>query len=81
LNKLKSEDTFSDVAALKNSTRKRVQQTIEFAFLAPDIVRDAIAGKQPICLTSTWCMTHRIPAEWQAQRGLIASLRFTFPNW
>ncbi|QIE45186.1 recombinase family protein [Pseudohalocynthiibacter aestuariivivens] len=74
IDRLKAGEDFDEIATSASTTRKRVQQTIEFAFLAPDIVRDIIAGKQPIGLTSTWCMTHEVPAEWQAQRALIASL-------
>ncbi len=74
LNRIKQGETFADIAASENTTRKRVQQTLEFAFLTPDVVRDIIAGRQPVGLTSTWCMTHSIPADWQAQRALIATL-------
>jgi len=74
LARLKAGEAFDDIAASETTTRKRVQQTLEFAFLAPDIVRDIIAGKQPPGFTSTWCMTQPIPAEWRSQRGLIATL-------
>ena len=74
LARMKAGEAFDEIAASEKTTRKRVQQTLEFAFLAPDVVRDIIAGKQPQGLTSTWCMTHQIPAEWQSQRKLIATL-------
>ena len=74
LDRLKAGEDFDEIAVSEQTTRKRVQQTVEFAFLAPDIVRDIIAGKQSVGLTSTWCMTHQIPAKWHAQRELIASL-------
>ena len=47
---------------------------LPLAFLAPDITRDILAGKQPIGLTSTWIMTHRLPISWDDQRALIATL-------
>jgi hypothetical protein len=74
LARLKVGETLNDIAASEDTTRKRVQQTLEFAFLAPDVVRDIIAGKQPDGLTSTWCMTHQVPVEWESQRALIATL-------
>ncbi len=42
--------------------------------LAPDIVRDILAGKQPLGLTSTWVATHTLPVDWADQRALIATL-------
>ncbi len=74
LDRIKQGETFDEIAVVENTTKKRVQQTLEFAFLAPDIVRDIIAGKQPLGLTSTWVATHAIPADWAEQRALIASL-------
>lgn len=47
---------------------------MDLAFLAPDIVRDAIEGKQPVGLTSEWCKRHSLPIDWNARRQLIAPL-------
>lgn len=47
---------------------------IDLAFLAPDIVRDVIDGKQPLGFTSEWCKTHVLPSDWGDQRALIATL-------
>jgi site-specific DNA recombinase len=61
-------------AADSNSSKRRVQQLIDLAFLAPDILRDITHGTQPMVLTSDWCLRHEMPAEWQAQRQRIATL-------
>ena len=74
LERVKRGESFEEIATSENISRKRVQQTLEYAFLAPDIVRDILAGKQPLGLTSTWMATHAIPSDWAEQRTLIASL-------
>jgi hypothetical protein len=56
------------------TSKRRVQQVIDLAFLAPDIVRDITNGVQPMGLTSDWCLRHDLPSEWQAQRQRIATL-------
>ena len=53
---------------------RRVQQMIGLAFLALDIVRDALEGRQPAGCTSDWVKTHDLPADWAQQRLLLASL-------
>lgn len=46
---------------------RRVQQTLEFAFLSPDVVRNVIEGRQPTFLTADWCLKHGIPVDWVDQ--------------
>ncbi len=58
LDRIKNGEALDQIAGGENTTRQRVQQTLNFAFLAPDIVRDIVAGKQPIGLTSTWIAMH-----------------------
>jgi hypothetical protein len=52
----------------------RIQQMIDLAFLAPDIVRDVLDGKQPIGFTSDWFKQHGLPSDWKSQRQLLATL-------
>lgn len=47
---------------------------IDLAFLAPDIIRDVLDGKQPVGFTSEWLLRHDLPSDWQDQRALIATL-------
>ncbi|WP_430450196.1 hypothetical protein [Rhodophyticola sp.] len=49
-------------------------QLINLAFLAPDIIRDVLDGKQPLGFASDWCVRHTLPVNWQDQRALIATL-------
>lgn len=52
--RLKDGWSYDVIAKEANTSRRRVQQVIELAFLAPDIVRDVTHGTQPLGLTSDW---------------------------
>ena len=56
------------------ASKRRVQQMIDLAFLAPDIIRSVLNGKQPTGFTTEWCKTHTLPADWTEQRAIIATL-------
>ena len=72
--RLKVGQSFEAIAAEAGSSKRRVQQVIDLAFIAPDIVRDITNGTQPMGLTSDWCLRHDLPSDWQAQRQRIANL-------
>ncbi len=74
LEAVKSGQSFDEVAAMAGTSRRRVQQIIGLAFLAPDIVRDAIHGRQPVAFTTRWFLRHPLPSDWDAQRQLIRAL-------
>jgi hypothetical protein len=74
LDRVTQGESFDEISASDNTSKKRVQQTLEYAFLAPDIVRGILAGQQPLGLTSTWVATHAVPSDWAEQRRLIATL-------
>lgn len=71
---IKSGKTFSQIAETDQTSKRRIQQVIDLAFLAPDIVRDVLNGMQPFGFTSDWCLRHAIPTNWDEQRALIATL-------
>jgi hypothetical protein len=71
---LTSGNTFDEIAVSEGTSKRRVQQMMDLAFLAPDIVREVLDGKQPTGFTSDWCKRHNLPMDWNAQRQLIASL-------
>ena len=71
---LKAGHSFDKISSEAGTSKRRVQQVVKLAFLAPDIVRDITKGLQPIGLTLDWCLRHAFPAEWQAQRERIATL-------
>ena len=66
--------TFGQIATAEQTSKRRVQQMIDLAFLAPDIVRDVLEGKQPTGFTSDWCKQHGLPADWNDQRSLLKTL-------
>ena len=72
--RIKAGETFAQIADAEGTSKRRIQQMIDLAFLAPDIVRDFLDGKQPTGFTSDWCKTHDLPSDWSEQRALIATL-------
>jgi len=71
---IKAGEIFAEIAAEQKTSKRRVQQMIDLAFLAPDIVRDALDGSQPLGLTSDWLLRHDLPTSWKEQRALVATL-------
>ncbi|WP_187432279.1 recombinase family protein [Roseobacter fucihabitans] len=71
---IKAGRTLSEIAKAEGTTNGRIYQLIDLAFLAPDIIRDVLDGKQALGLTSDWCVRHKLPTNWQDQRALIATL-------
>ncbi|MEP2532728.1 recombinase family protein [Shimia sp.] len=72
--RLKEGKSFETIAAEAGTSKRRVQQVIDIAFLAPDIVCDITNGTQPMGLTSDWCLRHDLPSDWQTQRKRITTL-------
>jgi DNA invertase Pin-like site-specific DNA recombinase len=71
---IKDGKTLSEIAKVSNTSNRRLQQMIELAFLAPNIVNDVLDGKQPTEFTSNWFRRHGVPIDWQDQRDLLATL-------
>ncbi len=74
LERIKAGETFGDIAKTDDISKRRVQHMIDLAFLAPDLVRDVLEGKQSLGFTSDWCKSRTLPSDWQDQRALIATL-------
>ena len=71
---MKAGRSFDEIATAEQASKRRVQQMIDLALLAPDIVRDALEGNQPIGFTSDWCLRHALPSDWDEQRQLLKTL-------
>jgi site-specific DNA recombinase len=71
---VRSGRTFSEIAESEGASKRRIQQLIELAFLAPDVIRAAREGQQPVGLTSDWLMRHAISPIWSEQRKLFSTL-------
>ncbi len=72
--RIKNGETFGEIAATEDASKRRIQQMVGLAFLAPDIIRDILDGKHPLGLTSEWLMRHELPSDWNEQRAIIATL-------
>lgn len=72
--RIRAGETFSDIAETESASKRRIQQIVGLAFLAPDIIQDAMDGKLPVGFTSDWCVRHDLPTDWTEQRQLIATL-------
>ena len=66
--------TFDEIAEQTGTSRRRIQQLIDLAFLAPDIVAMIVEGRQPAALNTDWFEGRNLPADWDEQRRLIAVL-------
>ncbi len=71
---IKAGKTFAEIADGEVTSKRRIQQVISLAFLAPDIIRDVLDGKQPLGFTSDWCVRHALPSDWSEQRDLLRTL-------
>ena len=66
--------TFAEIAESEGTSKRRVQDVVDLAMLAPDIL-DAIAnGEQPDGLTSDYLIKSGVPATWPDQRAQFAKL-------
>ena len=50
-----------------------VNELLRLTLLAPDIIEQFMAGKQPRRLTLMWFQRNRLMVDWQGQRQLMAS--------
>ena len=71
---LKQGQSFAEIAEQEKLSARRVQQLMDHAFLAPDITRSIIAGKQPHGLTTDYLQRSETPEDWAEQRQLFAML-------
>ena len=71
---IKNGQTFEQIAASENLSKRRIMQVIDLAFLAPDILKLIVQGDQPLGLTAKWLGINPLPSDWQAQRRIVAAL-------
>lgn len=71
---IRSGKTYGEIAEIEGASKRRVQQLVELAFLAPDIIRDVWEGNQPQGLTSNWLKSHAFTPIWDEQRDLFRAL-------
>ncbi|WP_295317597.1 recombinase family protein [Roseobacter sp.] len=71
---VRSGKTFAEIAETEAVSKRRVQQLIELAFLAPDVIRAVREGQQPVGMTSDWLKKHAFSPIWTKQRDAFAAL-------
>ena len=74
LDLVRSGKTFAKIAETEDVSKRRVQQLIELAFLAPDVIRAVRDGRQPVRMTSDWLKRHAFSPIWSEQRDAFAAL-------
>lgn len=63
----------SDIARAEGFHHWTVNELLRLTLLAPDLIEQLMAGRQPRRLTLMWFQRNRLPVDWQAQRVIIAS--------
>ena len=48
-----------------------VNELLRLTLLAPDLIEQLMAGRQPRRLTLMWFQRHRLPVEWSAQHEIV----------
>lgn len=62
----------SEIARAENLHHSVVNELLRLTLLAPDIIEQLMAGKQPRKLNLMWFQRHPLPVDWQEQRGILA---------
>lgn len=65
---IKRGETFAEIATREGTSKRRVQDVVDLAFLAPDILEQVIAGCLPMHATSDVLIKQGIPGRWSEQR-------------
>jgi hypothetical protein len=65
----------SDIAKVESVTPSTVNRLVRMGLLAPDLIEELMAGKQPRRLTAHWLIRNRIPSLWCEQRALFDQFR------
>ncbi|MES0863705.1 recombinase family protein [Ruegeria sp. SCPT10] len=66
--------TFSEIAEAEGTSKRRVQDVVDLAMLAPDILDAIAAGEQPDGLTTDHLIKSGFPAIWSDQNKQFAAL-------
>jgi len=66
--------TFAEIAQAEGTSKRRVQDVVDLAMLAPDVLDAIAAGEQTDTLTSDYLIKSGIQASWSEQRAQFAKL-------
>jgi len=63
----------SEIARAEGFHHWTVNELLRLTLLAPDIIEQLMAGRQPRGLTLMWFQRNPLPVDWPAQREIIES--------
>ncbi|MCL6286137.1 recombinase family protein [Ruegeria sp. 2012CJ41-6] len=66
--------TFSEIAEEEGTSKRRVQDVVDLAMLAPDVLEAIATGEQPAGLTTDYLIRSGFPAIWSDQHKQFAAL-------
>ena len=66
--------SLADIAAEESKPTTYIASMLDFAFLAPELVKQCLAGRQPAGLTTNWLRRHDLPLDWAQQQRMLAQL-------
>lgn len=67
--------TFGEIALTDGTSKRRVQDVVDLAMLAPDILNAIAAGEQPVGMTSDYLIKSGVTVVWSEQRETYARLQ------
>ena len=65
--------TVAELAEREGVAASYMTRVLRLTLLAPDIIEQMLAGRQPRRLTLMWFQRNRLAVDWQAQRRIIAN--------
>ena len=65
----------SAIARAEGLDPSTVNELLRLTLLAPDIIAQLMAGRQPRRLTLMWFQRNPLPVDWQAQRDIITNFQ------
>lgn len=66
--------TFAEIAQAEGTSKRRVQDIVEPAMLAPELLEAIAKGEKPVGLTRDYLIKTGFPAIWSEQRQQFAAL-------
>ncbi len=66
--------TFTEIAKAEGISKRRIQDVVDLALLAPETLKVISEGTQPHGLTSDYLVKTGVPANWTAQHDQFATL-------
>ncbi|MGC5859641.1 hypothetical protein SNK21_24825, partial [Ralstonia pseudosolanacearum] len=63
----------SEIAKREGLHHSTVNEMLRLTLLEPAIVQAIVAGLQPRCMSLLWFQHNPLPAEWAAQREVVAT--------